>query len=407
MTISGIRMPTGKLLAAIVAGCTCDFALGLTLQLVPLLMDRDGWSAWAIGVNIAMGPIGILIFGPFLPRLLVKAGLKPSALFLIATLALSLAAMSVSPLWMWFPLYCVFSVATISLFTVSEAWVLSFAARENRGRLMGVYTSLLSISFAIGPLILPWTGMEGMLPWAVAIVCISLSAVPLTLARIDDEDFRRKGSGSFFRFFTKAPMLLFAIAAATLFENVLVSFFTIYGMRNGLDLNAASLMLGIGIIGNVLMFYPLGWMSDRWSRQGVMLLTAVITIILSLSLLAVIGHWIAWPVMVLLIGMAFGVNVVALATMGDSFSGADLVAGAAASGTMWGAGGLVGPPLAGLAIDLFGIDAMPVTLALFYVLLLAGLLATGGQLVRRPVNPQEAGSPAAVPLTFTAAPAGQ
>lgn len=297
MTLSGIRMPTGKLLAAIAAGCTCDFALGLTLQLVPLLMDRDGWSAWAIGVNVAMGPIGILLFGPFLPGLLVRAGLKPSALFLVATLALSLSAMSISPIWMWFPLYCIFSVATISLFTVSEAWVLSFAARENRGRLTGVYTSLLSISFAIGPLILPWTGMEDMLTWGVAAACILLSAVPLMLARIDDEDFRRKGSGSFFRFFTKAPMLL----------------------------------------------------------------TAVITIILSLSLLALIGHWIAWPVMVLLIGMAFGVNVVALATMGDSFSGAELV---------------------------------------------AGLLATGGQLVRRPARLQEAGAPAAVPLTYAAAPAG-
>jgi ribose/xylose/arabinose/galactoside ABC-type transport system permease subunit len=49
---------------------------------------------------------------------------------------------------------------------------------------------------------------------------------------------------------------------------------------------------------------------------------------------------------------------------------------------MWGVGGLVGPPIAGLAIDLFGIDAMPVTLAMFYVVLLIGLLISGGRLVR-------------------------
>ena len=49
---------------------------------------------------------------------------------------------------------------------------------------------------------------------------------------------------------------------------------------------------------------------------------------------------------------------------------------------MWGAGGLIGPPVAGAAIDLVGIDAMPVTLAAFYVLLLAGLAFTGGKLVR-------------------------
>jgi fucose permease len=49
---------------------------------------------------------------------------------------------------------------------------------------------------------------------------------------------------------------------------------------------------------------------------------------------------------------------------------------------MWGVGGLIGPPIAGVAIDLFGIEAMPITLAAFYVLLLAGLLMSGGRLVR-------------------------
>ena len=40
----------------------------------------------------------------------------------------------------------------------------------------------------------------------------------------------------------------------------------------------------------------------------------------------------------------------------------------------------------GAAIDRVGIDAMPVTLAAFYVLLLAGLAFTGGKLVRSKAN---------------------
>jgi hypothetical protein len=78
--------------------------------------------------------------------------------------------------------------------------------------------------------------------------------------------------------------------------------------------------------------------------------------------------------------------VVALATLGDRFAGPDLIAGAAGIAAMWGVGGLIGPPVAGLAIDLFGINAMPVTLAGFYVVLLAGLLVSGGRLVRGPAH---------------------
>ena len=86
----------------------------------------------------------------------------------------------------------------------------------------------------------------------------------------------------------------------------------------------------------------------------------------------------------LLTASAFGVYMVALATMGDSFKGPDLISGAAAIAAMWGVGGLIGPPVAGVAIDLFGINAMPVTLASFYVILLVGVILSGGRLVREP-----------------------
>ena len=377
------RSRTGNIIAALAAVAACDIAFGLTMQLMPLLMEREGWPAWAIGLNVAMGPIGILIAGPFMPKFLGNIGTRRAAFGLVGILVLSLTAISVSPIWMWFPLRFIFGVATSALFTISETWVLSFATKENRGRVMGVYSSLLAASFAVGPLILPFTGLDGFLPWGIGIICILLSILPLGFVEVEDDSFREKdGGGHFFGFVKKAPMLLFAVTAATLFDNVLVSFFTIYGIRSGLSLETASWILGFGIIGNLVLFYPIGWLADHWSRKGVMLVTAALTVMLSLSLIVVITHWLVWPVMVLLTASAFGVYVVALATLGDRFSGPDLIAGASAIAAMWGVGGLIGPPIAGLAIDLFGIAAMPVTLAAFYMVLIVGLLASGGKLVR-------------------------
>jgi MFS family permease len=374
---------TGNIIAALAAVGACDIAFGLTLQLMPLLMERDGWPAWAIGLNVAMGPIGILLAGPFLPKLLGSVGTRRAAFALVGILVLSLAAISVSPIWLWFPLRFVFGLATSALFTVSEAWVLSFATDQNRGRVMGLYTSLLAVTFAVGPLILPWTGLMGFLPWGIGIACILLSILPLAFVKVDNASFRQhEGGGGFFGFVKRAPMLLFAVAAATLFDNVLISFFTIYGMHHGLELGVASRVLGFGIIGNVVMFYPMGWLSDHWSRKGVMFVSAALTVVLSLSLLVVITHWLVWPVMMLLTACAFGVYVVGLATLGDSFRGPDLIAGSAAIAAMWGVGGLLGPPIAGLAIDVFGMQAMPVTLAAFYVVLLADLGLSRGELVR-------------------------
>jgi hypothetical protein len=44
-------------------------------------------------------------------------------------------------------------------------------------------------------------------------------------------------------------------------------------------------------------------------------------------------------------------------------------------------GGIAGPPLAGLALDLVGPSGISWVLASFYMLLIAGLLVSGGKLV--------------------------
>ena len=378
---------TGNIIAALATVGACDIAFGLTLQLIPLLMNERGWPAWAIGLNSAMGPIGILMAGPFLPKIIGRVGTRRIVLIIIAVLVVSLAAISRLPVWMWFPLRFFFGLSTSALCVVSEAWILSAATSENRGRVMGIYTSLLSVTFATGPLILPWTGIEGFLPWGIGIVCILLSVIPVTFVKVSDDEFKmREGGAGFFGFVRRAPMLLCAIAAATLFDNVLIAFFTIYGIRSGLELAVASRVLGIGIIGNVLLSYPLGWLADHWSRKAVMFLSAGFTVVLSLSLLITIAHWSIWPIMMMLAPMAFATYVVGLATMGDTFKGPDLMAGTAAVATMWGVGGLIGPPVAGVAIHLVGIAAMPVTLAGFYVVLLIALTVTGGNLVRGIAN---------------------
>ena len=95
----------GNLVAAIATVACCDMAMGLTLQLLPLLMDRGGYPAWIIGVNAAMGPIGILVAGPFLPRFIGNIGTRRAVYGAIAAMIAILLAIKVSPsIWLWFPL---------------------------------------------------------------------------------------------------------------------------------------------------------------------------------------------------------------------------------------------------------------------------------------------------------------
>ena len=373
----------GNLVAAIATIASCDLALGFTFQLMPLLMEMQHIPAWIIGLNTAMGPIGILLAGPFLPRIIGRVGPKRMAYFAVAFIMSALIMFKSLPsLYVWFPLRFFFGMATGALFTISEAWILTFAGVGSRGRIMGIYTSVMAISFSFGPFALPFTGTTGWLPWLIGITCLGLSILPLTLVNVSDELFHDKEGGNFSRVVRRAPLLLFAVCTATIFDSVFISFFSIFGLRSGLSLQTASWLLGAGIVGNTLFQFLIGTLSDRWSRVGVVACSAAITVFMCISLIFVVHSWLVWPTVIVLATSAFAVYVIALAIMGDTFKGADLIAASAAFSAMWGMGGLIGPPIAGAAIDAFGVNAMPISLASVYVVLLVGLALSRGRLIR-------------------------
>lgn len=369
----------GNLIAAIATVSACDMASGLTLQLMPLIQHSLGTPAWLIGLAAAMGPLGILITGPMLPGLINRVGAKPVAYGAIGCILFSLLGFGFTTwLPLWFPLRFIMGAATGTLFTVSEAWIIGTTNDQNRGRIMGLYVSILSSSFAVGPLIIPFTGIDGWKPWIISMACIAAGTLPLTMVNVTSHVGER--SHNYFSVFKRAPLLFAAIGAATFFDSVFISFFTIFATAKGLPLATASTMLGSGVIGCALLFYPLGWLGDHWPREKLVFCISMITVLCCVALASFITTWVAWPLVLVLFGTAAGVYVISLAVMGDIFKGADVVAGSAAVATMWGVGGLIGPPLAGIAIDAFGVNALPYTLALLYAALLTALLLNGGKL---------------------------
>lgn len=372
------------LITALATVGICDVAFGLTLQLQPLLMEARGIPAWLIGLNATMGAIGILAIGPFLPRIVARFGSKRvAAVAILAILATLLAMPAVTPPYWWFPLRFVVGMAIGSLFAVSETWILSIATEENRGRLMGIYTSVLSVTFATGPMILPFTGIEGWMPWLICAACVAMGLIPLATINAPEVS-EQGGEGRFLEVLGRAPLLFACVAAATLFDSILISFFTIFAERNGTEFARASWLLAAGIIAGVALFYPIGMLADRWSKPGTVILTSSLTIATALALEPLLPTVWAWPLVVAFITSAFGVYVVALAVIGDIFKGKDMVAASAAVAAMWGVGGIIGPPVAGNLIDTYGINVFPAVLAAIYALVVIAISLNRFQISRQP-----------------------
>lgn len=373
-----------SLVASIATIIAVDVAIGLTFPLLALVLEARGVDARTIGLNAAMSPLGIILSGPFIPRVTARFGGKRVALAAMGLTMVSLVSFPLSTsLALWFVMRFILGVAGSALYSLSEAWIMHFAEDSSRGRVTAIYAGVLSLGFSIGPFLIPFTGVEGFLPFGSAIVMVGVSMVPFHFIRLDDEEFANVDEGGgFFGFVARAPLLLFAVGVLTLFDAVMLAFFPIWGLRHGLGLHDATWALGLAIVGNAVLQYPVGWLADRWSRTGLLLAASALTVALALALPFAVTNWALWPVALLIGSSAYAVYTVALIALGDQFRGAALVAGSAAFGTMWGVGGIIGPPIAGQALETLGPDGIVWVIAVAYAVLLIALVLSGGRLVR-------------------------
>src|SRR5690606_36755794 len=133
-------------------------------------------------LNTAMPALATFVFTPFIPGLLRRV---PAITFLLGCIAVSAIAMPAyylfPSIWLWFFIRFVNGLALTGLFVVSEFWINTLADEKNRGRLIGIYGTVLSCGFASGPILLFLVGTEGVAPFATVGTLILIGALPLVI----------------------------------------------------------------------------------------------------------------------------------------------------------------------------------------------------------------------------------
>ena len=359
-----------NLTGAIAAMTVFGFTLGLMFPLLSLELERQGIAADIIGYNAAMQPLGILAAGFFMPAAVRHAGAKPVVIAAALLCALVVIAYPYTPLyWWWFGLRFLHGVFAAALFSISEAWIVRFAVGPYRSRIVAIYTSMMAVSFGGGPAIIYWTGAGTALPYYIGAAVLGLALIPVLFVQdgateADDPSAAR----SAFSFAPRAPLLLAAVAMFGVFDSANLGFLPVYGVLRGMSEHTAALALSAFIFGNVLFMIPIGWIADHVNKRHVMLSLAALTALSSALIPVSFGTPALWIILVIAGSASAGIYTVALAELGERFTGADLVAGTAAFSIVWGFGAQIGALAAGSSIGHFGPNGFPYTMAAIFAL---------------------------------------
>lgn len=349
-------MPSALLARGAIIATAMIFGLtySLSAALIALDLAEKGLDETMIGANAAMHAVGVLAMAFLLPRLAAFVGVRRAVVGALASAALLLLAFPALPvLWLWFALRALLGAASEILFVLSETWLNALSSEESRARAMAAYTAALSVGFALGPLILSATGTDGFLPYVVGAGLAVVAACFVVSPRIKAPVFERPAHDSPLHAMRLAPIAMAATALNAAIETAGLSFLALYAMATGWPEAEATQLISCMMIGAIILQLPIGWLGDKIDRRRLIIALAGVS-----ALGALVWPWALeadrWVLFALLFvwGGAFvGIYTMMLAIVGSRFSGGVLVGIYAGMGLTWGAGALVGPLLAGAAMQ--------------------------------------------------------
>jgi MFS family permease len=354
---------------------------GTGMPLIPLALEHRGIGTITIGLIEAVWGIGMIATAHRIPAVAARLGavrLVLVALLCGATLDVTFAFTESLPLW--FVLSFLSGMVSGVPWVVSEIWINIVVDERQRGRATALYSAIMAVGLAMGPLALQVVGVYGPQPFLTCAAFALLVALPILLAR-NAPAIAPDAEGGLSRIILMVPALLICALACGLGEQAAFSFLPIYALKAGVPAETGVLWLSAFVIGNIALQWPIGWLADHVDRRAVLAACALASAGLTAVLPVIDPH--SQAILVVLVlwgGISFAIYAVGLALLGQRFRGGDIARANAALTSIYTFGGMVGPPVAGSALELLGRPGFGLSLAAVYAIAGVGALLA----LRRP-----------------------
>ncbi len=360
------------LVGVIVAMAIVNLVYGITFPLLALVLDAQGVSKTLIGLSTVSQAVAILAIAPFAPMLLQR--FEPARIMQTVTIVVAvllLVAGSYPNVWFWFPLRFLIGAFNAMLWIASEALINELAEERTRGRVIGIYGSAGAAGFALGPLLLIFTGSQGLLPFAATSSLILAASLPLFFAHGQRMQKHELASEGLWKLFLLAPVIMLANVTYAAAAESMITFFPLFGIHLGSTEGFALFLLTMLGVGSMILNLPLGWLADHVNRMGLLLACVVFTMLGLLLMPYVLHNNILATLYFFVLGGVEGmIYALGVILVGERFKGHQLAMASTAFTACWAVGTIIGPLLAGAGMDHWGADKLPLIIFGFFLLYL-------------------------------------
>lgn len=338
---------------------------GLQGSLIGLRGDLEGFATATVGLVMSGYYVGFLAGSVATPDLVARVG-HVRAYAGLASLAstATLGHLLVIDPAAWFLFRLLTGSCLAGLYIVAESWLNGASTQQTRGRILAIYMVVVTTGLGCGQLLLTADDPGGFALFVVASFLVSLAVVPVALVSFPEPRIPGFERIPYRAILNAAPIGLVGALITGAANGAVLAMGAVWGSRAGLGVERIAVLLFLSLLGGVVLQWPLGAISDRYSRRRVIFSATSLATGLALwmagldptSGMAALGVF-------LLGGFSFPMYALSASHVNDLI-GPDMVVGASSAIMLAnGAGAILGPVSAGIAMNWLGSEGLWLTIA--------------------------------------------
>ncbi len=333
---------------------------GLQGTYIALRGSAEGFSPSIIGMIGAGYSVGFAVGCIYVTRLLRAIGhiRTFAAMAAIAASASLSVSMIIDPAF-WFVMRFVIGIAVASLFATVESWINAKVTNANRARTLSVYRLVDLSSVTIAQYIIPAAGIDGSVVFNIIAIALTLSLVPISLADKSGPAPPEAVAFDLKAVWRISPLAVVGVVSVGLSMAAFRNIGPIYAEAIGMSITSIATFMSAGIIGGVVLQYPLGIYSDKLDRRRVILWTTFGSIVTGAYLSFGAGTSETANIIAVFLFGAFSMPLYSLCSAHGNDYAKPGEHALVAAGLLfyWSAGAIVGPLLASILLEYYGPQA--------------------------------------------------
>ncbi|SHL73805.1 Predicted arabinose efflux permease, MFS family [Roseovarius marisflavi] len=332
---------------------------GMHFTLIGLRGGIEGFSAAELAIVTSGYFLGFLSGARLTPLMIQRVGHVRVFAALGSFMSAGLVALPLlTEPWAWTVLRVLIGFCMSGIYVAAESWLNASATNETRGKVLSAYmiAQTLGIIGAQGLLTLGDAGTSALFIGASILVSISFAPILLSATPVPVVEVARPMSlRGLFRGSPLGAVGIFLLGSVYATQSGMGA---VFGTQIGLSTGQIALFIATLFAGALVLQYPIGWLSDRMDRRKLIFGTA------ALGAASCVLGWItgggSWPLMAaafLAGGVTTPLYALFLAYTNDALSAEDMPAASGGLVFTFGLGAIVGPLVAGWAMEGLGPSA--------------------------------------------------